>query len=64
MQIQKELLELLACPICKGSLEHNDVIKSLDCKKCSKHFLIKDGIPVLLPDEALDFNSENITKRV
>ena len=48
--IDKELLDILACPSCKADIElkGNKII----CKKCGKIYPIKDGIPVMLIDEA------------
>jgi len=50
--LDKELLEILACPICKSGvkLEGNKII----CSKCKKYYPIRDGIPVMLIDEAKD----------
>jgi hypothetical protein len=50
--IDKELLEVLACPACKGDVELKD--NKISCKKCGKKYPIKDGIPVMLVDEAKD----------
>jgi uncharacterized protein YbaR (Trm112 family) len=45
------LLEVIACPACKGALiEHPD---RLVCRACSLAFPITDGIPVLLLDDAV-----------
>jgi len=48
--IDKELLDILACPSCRGdvSLKENKIV----CLKCGKKYPIKDGIPVMLIDEA------------
>lgn len=45
-KIDKELLEILACPICKSSLKYEK--NSLNCDKCGKKYAIKQGIPSLL----------------
>ena len=48
--IDKELLEILACPACKG-----DVILQQDkivCTQCGRRYPIKDGIPIMMVDEA------------
>jgi uncharacterized protein YbaR (Trm112 family) len=50
--IDKELLEILACPSCKGDVELGD--NKIVCKKCGKKYPIKDGIPVMLIEEAED----------
>ena len=48
--IDKELLEILACPACKGDvkLDNNRIV----CQKCWKKYPIREGIPVMLIDEA------------
>jgi uncharacterized protein YbaR (Trm112 family) len=48
--ISKELLEVLACPKCKGPLELKD--EALECSSCRLRYRIDDGIPVMLIDEA------------
>ena len=50
--IQKELFDILACPICKGDLEYNKDKTGLLCRKCGVDYPIKDGIPMLLPPES------------
>ena len=48
--IDKELLEILACPACKGDvrLEESKIV----CVKCKRKYPIKNGIPIMLIDEA------------
>ncbi|MEK9629622.1 MAG: Trm112 family protein [Nitrospinota bacterium] len=53
MGIDKELLEILVCPKCKGDLVMGKNEESLDCIPCSVRFPIRDDIPVMLIDEAL-----------
>jgi hypothetical protein len=48
--IDKELLDILACPACKGDVELKD--NKIVCKICAKKYPIKDGIPIMLIDEA------------
>jgi uncharacterized protein YbaR (Trm112 family) len=48
----KELLEVLACPKCKGSIEYKKQKQKLLCKKCKLAYKIEDGIPVMLVEEA------------
>lgn len=50
--ISKELLEILACPKCKGSLEYKEDKNILICQSCRVRYPITDGIPELLPDRA------------
>ena len=58
--VSSELIEILACPVCKSDLKLVDLRgkkKGLDgkliCKnkKCGNEYDIKDGIPILLPPE-------------
>jgi uncharacterized protein len=53
MGIDKELLEILVCPKCKGDLEMSDNEDGLTCKACALKYPIKDDIPIMLIDEAL-----------
>ena len=53
MAIDKELLDILVCPKCKGDLELSTNEDSLSCKPCSLKYPIRDNIPVMLIDEAL-----------
>lgn len=46
------LLELLVCPQCQGALEHDEKAAVLGCGKCRLRYPIKDGIPIMLPEEA------------
>jgi len=48
--LDKKLLDILVCPVSKESLEQ--VGEELICKKSKLAYPIKDGIPVMLPDEA------------
>ncbi|KXA92538.1 hypothetical protein AKJ64_02880 [candidate division MSBL1 archaeon SCGC-AAA259E17] len=47
--IDEDLLEILACPYCKESVELKD--EKLVCPECGREFPIVDGIPQMLPDE-------------
>ena len=52
MAISKELLEILACPKCKGDIELNEQGDGLICKACRLVYPIRDDIPIMLIDEA------------
>jgi uncharacterized protein YbaR (Trm112 family) len=53
MAISQELLDILACPKCKGEIHLNDAGDGLICDKCRLLYEIsKDGIPIMLIDEA------------
>lgn len=57
--MKKDLLDILACPVCKGPLElsveeedEKEVITgTLSCARCSQHYPIREAIPNLLPPE-------------
>lgn len=52
MAVKKELLDILACPKCKGDLRLNKAENGLICDACRLLYHIKDDIPVMLIDEA------------
>ncbi len=52
MAINQELLDILACPKCKGDIKLNESQSGLICDSCKLLYPIKDDIPVMLIDEA------------
>jgi len=50
--MDSRLLDILVCPICKGPLLYRKAEQELVCKADRIAFLIRDGIPVMLEDEA------------
>jgi hypothetical protein len=52
MAIDKDLLEILACPQCKGVVVLNEKGDGLICDTCKLLYEIKDDIPIMLIDEA------------
>jgi uncharacterized protein YbaR (Trm112 family) len=50
--MDSRLLDILVCPICKGPLLYRKVEQELVCKADRLAFRIRDGIPVMLEDEA------------
>ena len=52
MPIDKELLDILACPECKLPVELVQDGKGLRCNQCRRVFPIRDDTPVMLLDEA------------
>lgn len=50
--MDKKLLDILACPKCKGDLEYDEKNQKLICQKCKLAYPIKNDIPVMLIDEA------------
>jgi len=53
--LSKELLDVLACPKCKGELEYNQKNEKLICHQCRLKYNIKENIPIMLIDEAEKF---------
>lgn len=53
MALSKDLLEILACPQCKGKVVPDDHHDTLICHACKLAYPVRDGIPVMLIDEAL-----------
>lgn len=55
MSVSKEIIEILACTKCKGSLiytEHEGFV----CEKCKLMYPVKDGIPDMLIEDAVSLN--------
>ena len=52
MTLDQELLDILACPGCKGPLVHAPDSSTLRCERCRLSFRIEDDIPILLLDQA------------
>jgi len=50
--IRQELLEILACPKCKGELRLTPEQDGLVCDRCRLLYEIRDDIPIMLIDEA------------
>jgi hypothetical protein len=53
MPIDEKLLEILACPKCKGDIRLNEDDSGLICDQCKLLYPIKDGIPIMLVEEAV-----------
>ena len=57
-----ELLRILACPKCLSplrALEENDALVGLACPECSELYPVRDGIPIMLIEDALNLDSWN-----
>ncbi|MGA1861404.1 Trm112 family protein [Deferribacter thermophilus] len=52
MPINKELLEILACPKCRGDIRLSKDEKFIVCDNCKLLYEIREDIPVMLIDEA------------
>lgn len=53
-----KLLEILVCPVCKGPLLYKKTEQELICRPCRLAYPVKDGIPVMLEDEARKLAAE------
>lgn len=52
MALSSELLEILACPVCKVSVHLTGDSSGLKCDECRRVYPIRDDIPVMLVEEA------------
>lgn len=51
--IPQDLLEILVCPVCKKPLALKNEGQGLKCAECRRVYPVRDGIPVMLVDEAV-----------
>ncbi len=56
--MDSKLLEILVCPLCKGPLVYKESAQELICKADRLAYPIRDGIPVMLEDEARPLPAE------
>lgn len=52
------LLEILACPACKGSVVYHKAKQELVCKGCRLAYPVRDDIPVMLTEEARELSAD------
>lgn len=52
MSVDKELLEILVCPNDRGDVEYHEAEQVIECLKCGYRYPVRDGIPVMLIEEA------------
>ena len=50
--MNKELLESLVCPVSGGNLVYDMELDELRCEKSQLAYPVKDGIPIMIPEEA------------
>lgn len=60
--MDKKLLDILVCPICKGTLIYKKDLNELICRFDRLAYPIKNGIPVMLENEARSLNLEDLEK--
>jgi uncharacterized protein YbaR (Trm112 family) len=59
MTLDAKLLDILACPLCKGPLQYAKPQQVLVCRADRLAYPIRDGIPVMLEDEARRLDSQD-----
>jgi uncharacterized protein len=57
--LDDRLLEILVCPKCRGGLEHQLDPERLLCHACGLQYEVRDGIPIMLIDEAQPLNARS-----
>ena len=56
--MDKKLLDILACPLCKGKLHYEKAAQELICRFDKLAYPIRDDIPVMLEDQARRLTDE------
>jgi uncharacterized protein len=57
--LDARLLEILVCPKCKGPVEHRPEPEELVCSSCRLRYEVRDGIPIMLIDEAAHLDADS-----
>jgi len=60
--VDKKLLDILACPLCKSPLKYDKARSELLCLVDHLAYPIRDDIPVMLEDEARQLTEEEVKK--
>jgi len=60
--VDKRLLDILVCPVCKGPLVYDKGKNELTCRADRLAYPIRDDIPVMLEDEARKLTEEELPK--
>ena len=60
--LDQKLLSILVCPLCKGELRYEKDAQELICVADKLAFPVRDGVPVMLVDEARELSSEECEK--
>jgi uncharacterized protein YbaR (Trm112 family) len=53
------LLEILACPVCKGTLQFHGAAQVLVCRMDRLAYPVRDGVPVMLEEEARQLGADD-----
>jgi uncharacterized protein YbaR (Trm112 family) len=62
-QIDPKLLEILVCPLTKTTLEYDRERQELISRAAKLAYPIRDGIPIMLPEEARKLDAAEVDKR-
>jgi len=52
MALSEELLQILACPVCREPVRALAGERELECTACGRRYPVRDGLPIMLPEEA------------
>lgn len=52
MALDQDLIDILVCADCRGEIEYKDRRKVIVCTECGLQYPVRDGIPIMLVDEA------------
>ena len=58
--MDRKLLDILVCPVCKGPLKYEKSAQELICRADRLAYPIRDDIPVMLEDEARKLSLEEV----
>ncbi len=61
--IDPKLLEILVCPLTKGTLEYDRTKQELVSRQAKLAYPIRDGIPIMLPEEARKLDESELAKK-
>lgn len=54
MGLDERLLDILVCPVCRDGVEYKERRHVIVCRGCGRRYPVRDGIPIMLPDEATE----------
>ena len=58
--MDKKLLDVLACPVCKGPLVFSEKVPELICRPCRLGYPVREDIPVMLEEEARSISPDEL----
>ena len=58
MVLSQQLLDIMVCPQCKGALSAVEGGRALLCEPCQLKYPVRDGIPVMIAEEAIDLRNQ------